>query len=160
MKRAARSDLLSRVQYLLLKTWLPDDFLRKVDTVSMANALECRSPLLDYRVVEFAARLPEQMKIEAGGRGKRILRLLLKRYVPEALFERSKRGFGVPWEHWCRGPLGRRLKTRWEQWENPWFRPEAAEMLFPADRLGVNFLQWTAFATLEHFQPNWNNQDA
>lgn len=153
MERTAGADVLSRVQYLLVKTWLPDDFLRKVDTVSMAHALECRSPLLDYRVVEFAARLPDRLKFEPGGRGKRILRLLLQRYVPEELYDRPKRGFGLPWEHWCRGSAGRRLKTRWEQWKSPWFRPEAAAMLFPEDRVGVNFLQWAAFATLEHFQP-------
>lgn len=153
IRKTRGADLLSRVQYHLLKSWLPDDFLRKVDTVSMANALECRSPLLDYRVVEFAARVPARLKMETGGRGKRLLRMLLKRYVPENLFEGPKKGFGVPWEHWCRGPLGRRLKARWREWDNPWFRPEAADILFPVDRVGVNFRQWLALATLEHFRP-------
>lgn len=153
MARCRGRDVVSRVQYLLLKTWLPDDFLRKVDTVSMANALECRSPLLDYRVAEFAARLPLRLKFGPDGRGKRILRMLLSRYVPEALFNRPKKGFGLPWEIWCQGERGERLRRRWRAWRHPWFRPEAAEMLFPPKGIGVNFLEWTAFATLEHFCP-------
>ncbi len=153
LDRVRDADLLSRLQYVTLKTWLPDDFLPKVDVMSMAHALECRSPLLDYRIVEFAARLPFAAKMDERGRGKRILRKILGRHVPEKLFDRPKQGFGVPWEHWCRGPLGDALRERWRKLRSPHFRPDAADWLFPAGRIGVNFLQWNAFVTLRHFSP-------
>jgi asparagine synthase (glutamine-hydrolysing) len=70
----------------------------------MAIALEVRCPLLDHRVIEFFWSLPRQLLMQ-NGRGKLLLRELLKRYVPPALFERQKMGFGVPIESWLRGPL-------------------------------------------------------
>ena len=92
-----QSDLLSQMQYVDLKTYLPDDILVKVDRMSMANSLECRSPLLDYRVVEFAARLPHAAKISGDGRRKVILRKILSRYLPDSLVDPPKKGFSIPW---------------------------------------------------------------
>ena len=93
-----------RMMYADAVAYLPDDIMAKVDRASMAIALETRAPYLDHRVAALAARIPIGMKIR-GGTGKAILRKLLYREAPAALFERPKTGFGIPVGEWIKGPL-------------------------------------------------------
>jgi asparagine synthase (glutamine-hydrolysing) len=93
-----------RMQLLDTLTYLPDDILAKVDRASMAHGVETRVPLLDPAVFEFAWRLPLEQKVR-GGKGKFLLREVLKRYVPAHLVERPKQGFAPPIGRWLRGPL-------------------------------------------------------
>jgi asparagine synthase (glutamine-hydrolysing) len=105
----ARTDLpfvgpLERMLYLDAAVVLPDNMLVKVDRAAMSCALEVRVPFLDHRVVEHAWRLPAELKVH-DGRGKRILREVLDRYVPRDLVDRPKMGFDPPLGEWLRGPL-------------------------------------------------------
>ena len=104
MADAPASDSLSRAQYADLKIWLPGDILTKVDRTSMAVSLEAREPLLDHRLIEFAARVPAGLRLR-GGSGKWLMKKALGRYLPDEVLHRTKMGFVTPVSAWFRGPL-------------------------------------------------------
>ncbi len=157
-RRAANFDrvrnrpALDRMQYSDMNSLMVDVVLRKVDLMSMANSVECRSPLLDYRILEFAARLPGSSKMVPHSRGKVLLRRLLSRYVPPALFERPKMGFCMPWETICSGPYAESLKARWRKLQVPHLRNDAGDWLFDETGIGGMYRKWEAFAQLVFFE--------
>ena len=105
----ARSGL-DAAQYADLKFWLPADILTKVDRTSMAVSLEAREPLLDHRLVEFCATLPEGLRIK-GGQGKYLLKKAMERYLPQDILYRPKQGFVTPIAQWLRGPLQKQTRA-------------------------------------------------
>jgi len=117
-------DPLSRLLYVDLKTWLANDILVKVDRMSMANSLEVRAPLLDHKVIEFAATLPPDLKYRNG-----VSKYLLKRHlqgrVPSSTFDRPKQGFRIPVAEWLRGEL----------------RPMGEDLLLSARALGRGYFK-------------------
>lgn len=97
-------DAITRASLADLVTYLPCDLMTKVDLATMAHGLECRQPFLDHRLVEFAARLPIQLKYRSG-KGKWILREAFEERLPETIWQRPKMGFGVPLDRWFRHEL-------------------------------------------------------
>ena len=123
-RRYWRDDLddWSRLQYLDLKTYLPDDVLTKVDRVSMDVSLEVRPPILDHRIVEFAASVPWELRTP-GGKLKHLLKKSAEGLVPDELFTRPKQGFSVPAEQWLNdGVFGDAPDTRqWQPHHRVWW---------------------------------------
>ena len=120
----------------------PNDLMVKTDRASMAVALEVRAPLMDYKLAEYSWRLPHHMKVR-NGQGKWLLRQVLKRHVPESLYERPKMGFSIPLQEWLRGPL--------KSWGDDLLSRDRLEKqgLFDAGRL---VKEWQDFQSAKGFQ--------
>jgi asparagine synthase (glutamine-hydrolysing) len=104
MRDAPARDAIDRAQYADIRIWLPGDILTKIDRMSMAVGLEAREPLLDHRLIEFAARLPVNQRIR-GKTGKYLLKKAMEPHLPPAILYRPKMGFVTPIASWFRGPL-------------------------------------------------------
>jgi asparagine synthase (glutamine-hydrolysing) len=88
-----------------LRFYLPDTLMTKTDIASMTHSLEARAPMLDHRFMEFAARIPAELKLKNGQIGKYILKKAAEPYLPKEVIYRKKMGFGVPIDHWFRNEL-------------------------------------------------------
>ncbi|MCP4992043.1 MAG: asparagine synthase (glutamine-hydrolyzing) [Colwellia sp.] len=102
--KADGPDHLSKILYTDMKTYLPGGILVKVDRMSMANSLEVRAPILDYKLVEFAARTPSKFKFNDGEK-KYILKEIFKPFLTDEILYRKKMGFSVPLADWLRGEI-------------------------------------------------------
>jgi asparagine synthase (glutamine-hydrolysing) len=101
---ADTADPLSRIQYVDIKTYLPDDILTKVDRASMAVSLELRAPILDHHFMELVASIPSALKLR-GRMGKYIFKKAMEPVLPNNILYRPKQGFAVPLDQWFRHEL-------------------------------------------------------
>lgn len=123
----AEGSPLRRMRIVDIETYLADSLMPKVDVATMAHGLEARAPLLDHDLVRFALTLPDDWLSDRLG-GKRILKDVLYRYLPEELFRRPKQGFSVPLEHWFTRALRSRVERLHESeslLSTGWLQPDA-----------------------------------
>ncbi|MDB5708222.1 MAG: asparagine synthetase [Sphingomonas bacterium] len=138
MRDAPARDALDRAQYADFQHWLPGDILTKSDRTSMAVSLEAREPLLDYKLVEFAATLPDDFRLRRG-QGKWLMKKTMERYLPRDILYRPKMGFVTPVSAWFRGTLADEaagLATSRTLGETGWFDPSAIATLAADHRAG------------------------
>jgi asparagine synthase (glutamine-hydrolysing) len=131
LRNSQRLDGLSRLQDLDLRTNLPGDILTKVDRMSMAHSVEARVPLLDHPLVEFACRLPANLRMR-GSQTKYLFRRILRGRVPDEVLTRPKSGFGVPIRTWFGNHLPSFFRDRLgnsRTLENIGIRPHAVRSL-------------------------------
>lgn len=157
---------LSHWQALDAETYLVEDILRKVDAASMAVSLECRCPLLDHHVAEFAAGLPERFKWNRREGSKVLLRKLYPDLLPPHLLKRKKKGFSMPIGKWMRkqwrepiresieGEWGGSLKNSFQRLtlQRLW-REHQSGQHDHGDRLWTWFVLWR---WNQRFEPDWN----
>jgi asparagine synthase (glutamine-hydrolysing) len=159
-QKAKSRDVVTTASLTDLATYLPCDLMTKVDISTMAHGLECRQPMLDYRLVEFAASLPVHFKYR-WGRGKRILQQTFGNLLPASIWKRKKMGFGAPIAKWFRHSLknftndtllGDNAKS------HQFFRPEAIRALIDdhnASRFDHSYRIWSLLM-LELWLQEWS----
>src|SRR2546428_10086282 len=95
---------LSSLQHLDIRAYLPLDILTKVDRMSMAHSIEARVPLLDHKLIEFAATIPPELRLRQGT-GKHMFKRAQRGLVPAPVLQRPKQGFAIPLGRWFQGRL-------------------------------------------------------
>ena len=139
--------MIDRIVDADIRSYLLDDILVKLDRMTMAASIEGRAPLLDHRVVEFAVRLPQHLRVRAG-RGKYLLRQVARRWLPSDVLDKPKQGFAIPLPDWFRGALGNMAADVFSSRafrERGWVRPAAVDALLTAHRAGQ----------ADHAEPLW-----
>ena len=137
--RGAHGTLLSRLQQWDQRHYLPDDILVKVDRATMAHSLEARCPILDHRVIELAALQPSARHGDAGTT-KRLFREVIRPWVPPAVLDRPKRGFGVPLRRWFHEELigwAREILADPRSRQRGWTRPSEVAALLRQHETGA-----------------------
>src|SRR4030067_1664843 len=108
-KKINKISPLEKMLYIDSKTWLPDDLLIKADKMTMANSVELRVPLLDHKIMEFAANIPAKYKVN-GFQNKYLLKETFRGIIPDEILFRKKTGFPVPYEKWLKHEMHETLK--------------------------------------------------
>jgi len=137
------------------KAYLPGDILHKVDRASMANSLEVRAPLLDYRITEFAATLPNELKLQ-GSQTKVLLKKCYGDVLPRHIVNRPKKGFSVPVAEYLMGALGDEVSKSIDALEKrEWFRQDTQKIqkALTQQRKGVR--DWSGFLYGVHMLDAW-----
>lgn len=137
-RSATAPGAVGRLMEVDVHTYLPGDLLTKVDLATMAHALEARSPLLDHHLAEWAAALPDELRVR-GGQTKYLLRKAVEPWLPAPLLHRPKAGFGVPLADWLRGELRdftHDLLTDATSTARGLFRPQAVRALLREHQAG------------------------
>ncbi len=142
---SAFRSLLNRILYHDAKTVLAEDFLVKIDKMTLSHGIEGRVPFLDHRIAEFAFSLPEKMRL-SGKDGKYILKRALKGLVPKEIIERKKRGYDVPIDAWFKDELGEVYLSYLDEFEPNYFDKVYAQSLLKSLRKGG-----------EDYNRNWYN---
>lgn len=139
--RVRNESILNQMLYVDSKTWLPDDLLVKADKMTMASSVELRVPLLDFKVFEFAASLPDRFKIHKLST-KRILKAVLEPKIPTDIIKRKKTGFPVPYFKWLRHEM-KELVCDYvldrRNWIGHLFQKRPIEKLVAANQRGEGF---------------------
>lgn len=141
---------------------LPDDYLQKVDIGSMAFSLEARDPLLDHKIIEWAARLPLSWKMRNGA-NKYLLRKLAYRYIPREILDRPKMGFGVPMAQWLRGGLrawGESMLEDNDAFEALGLDARAVRLLWAAhqaNKLQAHTALWSVLVLLQFYKTQFES---
>jgi len=147
-EKANGPDHLAKILYTDLKLLLPGDFLVKVDRMSMANSLEVRSPLLDHRLIEFAATIPSKLKLH-GSQKKYILKKSFSKILPKEILIRKKHGFESPINKWFRAEVKEMAADSFFKNEKlqEYFEVQAVKKLWDQHQAGANHgtLLWTIF---------------
>jgi asparagine synthase (glutamine-hydrolysing) len=138
---------LSALQYLDLKSYLPLDILTKVDRMSMTHSIEARVPLLDHKLVEFAATIPPELQLRSGTT-KYIFKQAMRGILPDEIIDRPKHGFAIPLGRWFRGQLSafiRELLLSETSRRRGIFNTAYIEQLVQRNEKGreLNFQLWT-----------------
>ena len=142
---------------------LPDDYLQKVDVGSMAFSLEARDPLLDHKIVEWAAKLPLSWKLR-DGTNKYLLRKLAYRYIPRQILDRPKMGFSVPMAEWLRGGLrgwGQALLADDEAFAVLELNAKAVRSLWEAhqaQKVQAHTALWSILVLLQFYQTQFKSE--
>lgn len=146
--KANGPDHLAKILYTDLKLLLPGDFLVKVDRMSMANSLEVRSPLLDHKLIEFAATIPSNLKMH-GKQKKYILKRSFSKILPQEILNRRKHGFESPISRWFRGEIKEMAEYSLFKNKNlpEFFEINAIKKIWDQHQDGANHgtLLWTLF---------------
>lgn len=138
-KSADSDNHLSKILYTDIKSYLPGDILVKVDRMSMANSLETRAPILDYRVVEYAATIPASLKLK-DKESKYILKTTMERMLTDETLYRKKMGFSVPLANWFRNEIKHIAETKLLSTDNglsQFFKPEEVKTVWHQHQSGA-----------------------